>query len=314
MVNKIIIVVVFFGSYKCFAQQDTVSVSYFKDYNDRITASLYYLDASNSFGFIYNSDDGQENFLSLSPNRREIIGFNLSYEFIDISYGYSPKFLSENKDNEGSKSFNLGTRFYYKKWMQSLNFINQTGFYVSDGDIEASFPRLRTTKIGGTTSYIFNDKFSYKTIVNQKEWQTKSAGSFIPNLTVYYTNFDLNSGEPGEESNVFLASLSPSYFYNLVINNRVLVSGGLALGGGISSVDGDVSGLVELDLNFKIGYNVDSFFTFFSFNYADFLQDSSTAIQLQDEISTARITAGYRFKAPKKVKDIYDKTTKKIGL
>ena len=313
MVVKVVIVLFFGGIVSAFAQKDSLQNTHFVSYDEKVVSSIYYQDISNSFQVNFNTA-GEANYLGLEPNRRAQIGLNLSYKFIDISYGYSPEFLAENKDNEGSKLFSLGTRFYYKKWMQSLSFINQTGFYITDGETELEFPRLRTTKFGGTTSYIFNDKFSFKTIANQKEWQTKSAGSFIPNLSIYYTNFDLNDGNSENKSNIYLVSLSPSYFYNWVINNHFLISGGLAVGGGFNSVDGDFAPIYEGSLSLKMGYNSDSFYTFVNLNYIDFVQDSEAAIRLDDQIVTFKFTAGYRFNPPKKVKEYYDKANKKIGL
>jgi hypothetical protein len=207
-----IVILLFFIGINCsFAQQDNEKGSHFTNYDEKVITSLYYFDTSNSFEFNFNLD-GTANYLEFVPNQREQIGVNLSYKFIDVSYGFSPSFFEKNKDNSDSKLFTLSTRLYHKKWMQSLTFINQKGFYVSNGQVEVAFPRMRTTKIGGTTSYIFNDKFSFKTLANQKEWQSKSAGSFIPNLSIYYTNFDLNDGNENTESNIYLVSMAPSFF------------------------------------------------------------------------------------------------------
>src|SRR5574343_78528 len=225
------------------AQNDSLSTPFFKFYDEKVTSSLYFIDTSNSFEFLFD-------------------------------------FGGENKDNSGSKLFTISTRFYHKKWMQSLTFINQKGFYVED-DVTVFLPRLRTTKIGGTTSYVFNDKFSFKTIANQKEWQIKSAGSFIPNFSFYYTNFDLNNGSGGEHSDVYLATLSPLY---------------------------------EVTGSFKIGYNVDSFFSFINLNFTDFVQDTDAKIRLNDNFSTFKFTLGYRFNPPKKVKELYEKVNKKMKL
>lgn len=310
---KIVIGLLFGGILSAFAQQDSLSKPHFKSYKEKIIASIYYSDISNSFD-VKPTNSSSADYLEFKPNKREQIGVNLSYRFIDFSIGYSPSFLEENKDNENSKLLRLNTRFYHKKWMQSILFINQTGFYVSQGEIELYFEDLRTTKIGGTTSYIFNDNFSFRTIANQKEWQSKSAGSFIPNFSFYYTHFDLNDEADANKSDIFLISLSPSYFYNWVLNDHFLLSGGLAAGGGIDIVDGYVSPIFEWGASLKLGYNTDSFFTFINLNYIDFLQNSDAKVRVNDEISMIKFTAGYRFKAPKKVKEYYDKADKKIGL
>lgn len=306
-------IIAFFTVISAWSQNDTIKSAHFKTYEESIISSLYYLDTSNSFEIIYNANN-TTNYLNLEPNKRAQIGANVSYKMIDLSYGFSPAFLAENKDNSGSKHFTISTRFYLKKWMQSFTFINQTGFYISDGATETAFPKMRTTKIGGTTSYVFNDTFSFKTLANQKEWQTISAGSFIPNFSIYYTNIDLNSPTAGTHSDIFIFSLAPSYFYNWVIHEKLLLSAGLSAGYGLNSVDGDVYGIAEVSSNFKIGYNTDAFFTFINYNFSKFNQNTNTQIRLNDAINTFKFTLGYRFKAPKKLTQLYDKANKKIGI
>jgi len=306
-------IIAFFTVISAWSQNDTIKSAHFKTYEESIISSLYYLDTSNSFEIIYNANN-TINYLNLEPNKRAQIGANVSYKLIDISYGFSPSFLTENKDNSGSKHYTISTRFYLKKWMQSFTFINQTGFYISEGATETAFPKMRTTKIGGTTSYVFNDTFSFKTLANQKEWQTTSAGSFIPNFSIYYTNIDLNSPTAGTHSDIFIFSLAPSYFYNWVIHEKLLLSAGLSAGYGLNSVDGDVYGIAEVSSNFKIGYNTDTFFTFINYNFSKFNQNTNTQIRLNDAINTFKFTLGYRFKAPKKLTQLYDKANKKIGI
>lgn len=302
------------GILGCFAQENTSSNSHFKTYDDKVITSLYYLDVSNNFQIVSSNLDGTTTTLDLIPNRREQIGMSVSYKMIDVSYGFSPQFFDVNKDNGNSKLFNIGTRFIVKQWMQTLSFINQKGFYVNEGAITVPLPDFRSTKIGGVTSYIFNPNFSFKTIANQKQWQTKSSGSFIPNFAFFYTNLDLNNGSPDAESNLFEMTLSPSYFYNFVINNRVLVSAGLSIGGGISNMDSDISGILESSASLKVGYNRDSFFSFLNVNYIAFIQNNDALVKLNDAVGTFNFTVGYRFDPPKKVKEVYDKSAKKIGL
>ncbi|MHC0439511.1 DUF4421 family protein [Flavobacterium sp. 3-210] len=309
---KLIYIAFFAGVFGCFAQNDSLQNPYFKSYNDKITASVYYLDTSNSFQITSDNQDPKI-YLDLIPNRKEQIGFSLNYKIIDITIGFAPKFLGGNTGDSHSKNFNFNTRFYYKKWMQSLTFINQKGFYVSDDNFTAQMPNMRSTKIGGSTSYVFNDKFSFKALVNQNEWQTKSSGSFIPNFSFYYTNIDLNTPDttPGD---IYVFTLMPSYFYNFVISDRVLIGAGIGLGAGINDVDGDTSALYQADLNLKLAYNQDRFFAFASLNAVTFDQDEKVDPRLNDNIVTLKISAGYRFNPPKKVKEVYDKANEKIGL
>lgn len=309
-----LIYIVFFGSvFGCFAQNDSLQNSYFKSYNDKVTTSIYYLDTSNNFQIGFDSE-GQKKFLDLNPNRKEQIGASLSYKFIDVTIGFAPKLFDINKDNSDSKLFSFNTRFYYKKWMQSFTFINQKGFYAAEEGFSVDFPQMRSTKIGGSTSYIFNDKFSYKTLVNQNEWQTKSSGSFIPSFSFYYTNLNLNNEPNSSNADIYVFSLAPSYFYNFVISDRILIGTGIAFGAGINDVDGTVSALCELDFNLKLAYNRDRFFAFVSLNSLNFIQNDAAEARLSDNISTLKASLGYRFDPPKKIKEIYEKVNKKTGL
>jgi len=306
-------VFLFGGIWSCMAQKDSLQNPYFKTYDDKAITSLYYLDNSNNFNFVFPYQ-GERKALNLIPNRREQIGASLSYKFLDISYGFSPQFFDTNKDNGKSKLFSLSTTLFHKKWMQTITFINQKGFYVSEENVELLFPNLRSTKIGGTTSYICNKNFSFKTITNQKEWQTKSSGSFIPSFSFYYTNIDLNASNGAAQSDILVFTLAPSYFYNLVINNHFLLSSGVSAGAGINDVDGDVSALYEFTASFKLGYNTDSLFAFAYMNSSNFIQDNTSKIQMGDSISTVKFTLGYRFNPPTKAKEFYDKASQKFGL
>lgn len=312
MALKLIYTTFFTSILGCFAQNDSLQNSYFKSYNDKITTSIYYLDTSNSFQIASDNTDPKM-YLNLIPNRREQIGFNLNYKIIDVGFGFAPKFLSQNKGDSHSKHFNFNTRFYLKKWMQSFTFINQKGFYISDNNVTAQLPDMRTTKIGGTTAYVFNDKFSFKTLVSQNEWQTKSSGSFIPTFSFYYTNLDVNTHDssPGD---IYVFTLAPSYFYNFVISDRVLIGAGLALGAGLNLIDKETSALYQADFNLKLAYNKDRFFAFATLNTISFAQDDKVDPRLNDNIVTLKLSAGYRFDPPKKIKEVYDKVNEKIGL
>jgi hypothetical protein len=314
MVVKTFCLILIGGILGCFAQEKTASNLNFKTYDDKVIASLYYLDVSNNFQINYSNSDGTKTTLDLIPNRKEQIGMSVSYKFADISYGFSPQFFDVNKDNGNSKLFNISTRFIINQWMQTLSFINQKGFYVSDGLKTIQLTDLRSTKIGGITSYIFNPDFSFKTIANQKEWQTKSSGSFIPNFSFFYTNLDLNDDSPEPQSDIFEMTVSPSYYYNFVINNRVLLSAGLSVGGGISNIDSDISGILESSASLKVGYNTDSFFSFLNVNYIAFVQENDALVQLNDNVSSLNISIGYRFDPPKKVKDAFETIHQKTGL
>ena len=142
MVVKTFCLILIGGILDCFAQENTAPNPYFKTYDDKVIASLYYLDVSNNFQIVSPNSDGTKRILELIPNRREQIGASVSYRIADFSFGFSPQFFDVNKDNGDSKLFNLSTRFIHKKWMQTLSFINQKGFYVKEETITVPLPNL----------------------------------------------------------------------------------------------------------------------------------------------------------------------------
>lgn len=280
-------------------------------YTDKINVGTYLSNTSNSFELLY-IEDGVKKSFDLIPNNRDQIGLSLNYKIIDISFGFSPHFLAENRGENNTSVFSFNTRLFYKKWMQSLLFINQKGFFIGNDEFTFFFPKFRSTKYGGTTSFIFNDAFSYKTILNEREWQRRSAGSFIPSLSFYYTNLDLNEGvDP--ESNSIILTLSPAYFHNFVIHRNILISAGIGIGGGIDILDGMVTPIVEVSQSLKLAYNKPTFFSALSVSATRYaLEESKTDVQLNDDIILVKLSVGMRLDAPKKVSDFYQKTTEKF--
>ncbi|MNT54999.1 hypothetical protein D3C72_1922030 [compost metagenome] len=86
------------------------------------------------------------------------------------------------------------------------------------------------------------------------------------------------------------------------------------MGGGLNVIDKETSALYQADFNLKLAYNKDRFFGFASLNTIGFAQDDTVDPRLNDNISTLKLSIGYRFDPPKKVKEVYDKVNEKIGL
>ena len=304
-------------SFSCqciFAQHDTLTLrSYAVSYEEKMTASFTYQHSSNTFFMAYE-DAAATYKAQFIPNTKQRLVAGLSYKFIDVSIGFTPNFMKTDASKLASNNFNLGLRFNYKKWYQSLTFINQKGFFVDYNEYERFYlPRLRSTKIGGTASYVFNEKFSYKTLFNQNQWQRKSAGSFVPNIAIYYTNITSKEQAATFHVDIYTFSVAPSYHYNWVISQNFLVSAGLLIGAGINIVDKEAAALYEVAANIKLGYNNDSFFTYLGINSTSFFQQEK-ATQFYDSFADVKLSLGYRFNPPKKFKKFYDTTVKKVGF
>ncbi|UUV22773.1 DUF4421 domain-containing protein [Paenimyroides aestuarii] len=299
-------------SLRVVAQNDTLN-TYAVSYDEKVVSSITYQNNSNSFLINYQDEEGGY-AASFTPNTQQKIVAGLSYKLIDISIGFTPNFLKTDASKLESNNFNLGFRFNYKKWYQSVTFINQKGFFLEYNDSEKFYlPRFRSTKLGGTTSYVFNDKFSFKTLFNQNQWQQKSAGSFIPNFSVYYTNLTSKDTSDHLHIDIYTFSLAPSYYYNWVIHENFLISGGLLVGAGVNVASNEAIIMYEVSTNIKLGYNTDAFFAYFGLNSTNFFQEENQN-RFFDSFAEFKLAAGYRFDPPKKVKKTYDDITRKIGF
>lgn len=303
------------------AQEKTIDTLYEKEtdfirtYLNRVTARTFFVNTSNSFVISSRFDDQR---FELTPNKQDRIGAAVSFRFMSFSYSFSPNFISENRDNENSRLFNLDFRFYLGKWMQTFDVVSQKGFYLSNGTIEPYFPDIRTVKIGGSTSYIFNENFSFRAIATQDEQQLKSAGSFIPRVYYFYTKYRIQSGEIDDKMHSYDLAFAPAYMYNFVPFQNFLfslgASAGIGLNHSISSDETLTSFLTELNFRSAITYNISNFYFGGHYSYLILNHNTDRSSYVKDHIPYLQVFIGYRFKAPKKWVQFADSLEEKVGI
>ena len=288
---------------------------YVRGFPKKLTTRVGLQNTSNSFLL---TDIASGTTAELIPNDKVYLGLSVLFRSLEIDLGYAPNFFSENRDNEDSKLVTFNFRMFWHRWMQSVDFYYQKGFFARSGGNSIPFPDLSTFKIGGSTSYIFNDNFSFRAIGFQNEWQKKSAGSFIPSFTFYYTRFRLE--ESGSQSNdhSYDIAIGPGYYYNLVIGKHFLLGAGATVGLGAnftqSQDENTVSTLGQVIFRSAIGYNSERFFTGINLTaqVLDYGQEQNTRID--DTISFMELYVGYRFNAPKKWVQKADDFNRKFGF
>lgn len=310
-------------------QNDTIvydiKTEYIEKFPNRITTRLFYVNTSNT---IKVNDRNSNLYFNLTPNKQNRIGASVSFRSLTISYSFAPDFLAENKDNENSKLFNLGLRNYFgRHWMQTLDIYQEKGFYIENNDVNFYLPRMKSLKIGGATSYIFNENFSFRAIVSQDEKQLKSAGSFIPNIVYYYTKLNLRSDNNGVDTvlHTFDMVFAPSYYYNFIPTKNLFISAGVATGIGLNYSKNEDNNHIQEDetltsltteLNFRgsMTYDISSFYIGTHYNYLILNHNTDRSSYINDNIPFFQIFAGYRFKAPKKLVKKADEINEKIKL
>ena len=303
---------VLLGSTWCTSQDST----YVRAFPDKVTVRLGLQTTSNSFTLRDKVTRDKTEFI---PNDKSYLGLSLLFRSVELDLGYAPNFLAENKDNADSKLLTLNFRMFFSQFMQTIDFYKQKGFFIRTQDIMLPIDNLRTLKIGGSSSYIFNENFSFRAIGFQNEWQKKSAGSFIPSVTYYYTKFKLE--DPLMENQIehsFKLAVGPGYYYNWVFDGNYIVSAGGTGGLGInlSKSEGEttVSGLAQFAFRLTGGYNSESFFSGININTQLLTNTSTDNLILDDSISFLEFYVGYRFNAPQKWIDKADEINRKFGL
>jgi len=301
----------------CFAQTDSITNAYIQKFPDKLSVQLFTLNTSNQFTLDYEEIGTTINMV---PNERRTLGVSVQYDFISFNLGFAPKFFAENKDNRDSKMTSFGLNLFLGKWMQHFDLYYQKGISLEVDDYESVYlSGLKTIKFGGSTSYVFNDNFSFRALAFQNERQLKSTGSFAPSLSYYYTEFN-GKKEPqlGGKSYFLDVALSPAYNYNWVVAKNILIAGGLSVGAGVTYTrDGSISDtdfLTQAGLTLSLGYNSD---TFYGGVYAKVLasnHNADTAVNMNDTIAYGTVFFGYRFDPPRFLKEKTEEIKEKIKI
>ena len=294
-----------------------VKTEYIESFPNRLTTRLFYINTYNSLTI--KSRNVNQTF-NLEPNKQNRIGASVAFRSLNISYSFAPNLLAENLDNDNSKLFNLNLRTYFGKWMQTLDIYYEKGFYITDDAMEFYLPRTKSFKIGGGTSYIWNDNFSFRAIVTQDEKQLKSAGSFIPRIVYFYTKYDIRSADDtvDEDYYSFDLAFAPSYYYNLIPSKNLLISAGFSAGLGVNYTTSKFESLTSLltEINFRgsITYDVSNLYFGSHYSYLIINHNFDRSTYVKDNIPYFEVFVGYRFKAPKKFIKTADTINEKIKI
>lgn len=299
----------------CFAQTDSRLNPYIQKFPDKISVQAFVLNTSNQFSIDYQ----QENFkVDLVPNQKTTLNVGFQYDILSFSFGFAPKFFADNNDNGNSKMTAFSFTLFPGRWMQQLDYYYQKGISLEANNIPLIYyPELKTMKIGGSTSYVFNKNFSFRALAFQSERQLKSAGSFVPSLSYYYTELDSRRvADLGDKAHFINVALSPGYNYNWVIAKKFLVAGGFSLGAGfIRTVDEEnktTEFLSQASLSISLGYNSETFYggVYTKGTVSNHKADDYTT--MDDAVSYATAFFGYRFDPPSFIQQERDKLKEKL--
>lgn len=294
----------------------TDSLGYIEKFTNVITVRPFLINTSNSLRIKERSESEE---LDLIANKQDRLGASIAFRSLVLSYSFAPDFLAENKDNKDSRIFNLNLRTFFGQWMQTLTLFDEKGFFVENNNQSLYLPRTSSFKIGGSTSYILNRKFSFRAISSQDEKQLKSTGSFMPRIVYFYSKFNLTD-DLGNQSELksFDLALAPSYYYNWVPKKNLLLSTGISAGIGlnVSETEGEslTSLLTELNFRAALIYDKNNVYLGGSYSYLMLNHNADRSTYIKDSIPTLEVFVGYRFNAPKSFVKAADKVNSFLGI
>lgn len=218
--------------------------NYIINYDHQLVVRVYGQQKVNSF-----TVEAPSHYKDLKyvPNNKQTVGVGFSYKWFSLSFGLF-KLGSEPADKGKSSSFDLQSNIYKRKWYLDFMVRNIKGFYLSDKeripDLGTFYvnPKMSTTVVGGAFWRIANDeRFSYKAVMTQNEWQKKSAGSFFYGFEAYYGAMNAHGNiipdavaatDPFVQNKVqklryFKMGPGIGYGYNFVIQRNFFLSAGV---------------------------------------------------------------------------------------
>lgn len=271
----------------------------------------------------------------LQPNTSEILRTYFNYHFISFYVDYLPRFAGANKDdNEKGKTklFGLGASTNMGQWFASAGLSKTQGYYVEntvdfrpdwrDGDAYLQVPDLYFTSYDLALGYNTNKKLSLLATSSQTERQLKSAGGFLPKISLRYYIIDdrTATATSNEKSNNVQALLGAGYQYTVVLKKTLYLVGAFTPSFGYIHTKVNNRGkqnsfsftqrgpIYQWDGKLGLGYNSHTFFAGSSINAVSAKYSQGlTSAENQNTDLFFELFVGFRLKAPRFISKNYKK-------
>lgn len=139
------------------------------------------------------SSNGKED-LNYKTNSKLGLGLGFTYKALTLNLAYGFNFLNPENGKGKTKGVDLQLHLYPKKWAIDATGAFLNGYYLDPKDYNGLNlsdyylrPDLQRKVIGVSAYHLSNsDKFSYKAAFTQRDWQIRSAGSFLYGGEIHY--------------------------------------------------------------------------------------------------------------------------------
>ena len=265
----------------------------------------------------------EDSTYNLSPNESLKLQLALQYDFLLVSYSYTPNFIPGNNDNVLKGETNnraFGVNLFFNRVFGRLAASSTEGYYLENTrDFYPDFPEdkyvlyetMKKNQLHVEFGYNFNPLFSYKAYSVFNERQKISCGSFIPRVIYSKNKFEQFDDGSLHERIDDKITISGNYVHTFVIKKQMYITLGIGLGGGVTYIedrdDNETipyktykNSLVQGELLFQIGHNSDHFFYGFSaFTRGIGEVDTEIDNSFADQNVISQFYLGYRFNPPK---------------
>jgi hypothetical protein len=306
---------------------DSIQNVFYCSLKNKLTIYLYGTSKFNEFDI---KKSGQSTGISYKPNENFNLGLGFTYKWIGLSAAFSFKFLN-NDDNKNGKtqSFGAGFDLYGKRIVWSGSIQTYKGYYWSNTENFNSTgttinpvyarPDISSVNIGLSSLFSFNhDKFSFKAVFADNEWQKKSAGSLLfggyvslfgisadSSLVPFTLKNKYQEFDSIRALNSFNFGYTLGYTYTLVIKHHFYVNAALLIGLSLQTIElynlDDVTFLSEsnisgkINLRFGIGYNSENYYFGISMLNESYFINKDTNSQFTYNYGKIRLVYGRRF-------------------
>jgi len=254
----------FFGAMVTAQDTDTTSaeeIIYYTSLRDQLSLYTYGIV---KFNTIEMSNAQGLDLIRYKPNENLNIGLGFNYKWMGIGTAMNFHLLNSDDHLYGkTQSFDLQGDIYMNRTIFTVDLQGYNGFYWENvGMYDTTWntldsvplrPDISTVNIGISGFYINNpDKFSFKSVYTNTEWQKHSAGSLLygGHLSLYGVSSDsylvpglLWDAYPTYDSLVNLSTISVGfsmgYAYTYVFFEKFYLHATLLLGVGLQFAEGD---------------------------------------------------------------------------
>jgi hypothetical protein len=187
-----------------------------------------------------NKDD-----LNYKTNSKLNLGAGFTYKIVTLNFAYGFNFLNKDKGRGDTKGLDLQLHVYPRKWAVDLLGAFVKGYYLDPKDKNGlgltdfyKRPDIHRNIVGLSLYRVSNsDKFSYRAVHNQIDWQIRSAGSLLYGGEAYYGSVKADSALVPSKAgsnytqaginkiNFFSIGPGIGYAYTLVISKHMFLSG-----------------------------------------------------------------------------------------